>query len=212
MKTAPAAWTLYLPWAAAFAFLGLALASLYPGVAGDVSFIVALFAIALTPFVVISLIAFAALTIRKELPQATEAEVAEDLDVVAPPSLWWRRRAIPVLLLIFAVVLLATGTPRRLAFRLSRSAFEREVAGAPASFGPRPLDRRLGAYWVDRYAADPRGGVFFRTYKGMDGLGPDAMSHGFAYRPNGEGSPFGRARYSLSHLHGDWYVFAASDD
>ena len=75
-----------------------------------------------------------------------------------------------------------------------------------------PLDRRLGVYRVDQYAADPRGGVYFRTHAGADGLGPDAMSYGFAFRPNREGSPFGNAGYRLFRMTGDWYGFSASND
>jgi hypothetical protein len=84
---------------------------------------------------------------------------------------------------------------------------------APISrYGGKPLGHRLGFYSVDRYAADPRGGAYFRTHAGPDGIGPDTMSYGFAHRPNPEGSPFGRAGYHLSHVVGDWYVFSASND
>jgi hypothetical protein len=72
--------------------------------------------------------------------------------------------------------------------------------------------RRIGIYWVDKYVADPRGGVYFRTGTGVDGFGPDVMSYGFAYRPNADGSPFGGARYGRWRLFGDWYWFRASDD
>jgi len=70
----------------------------------------------------------------------------------------------------------------------------------------------LGVYDVDRYAADPRGGVYFRTHFGVDGIQPDITSSGFAYRPNPEGTPFGSAGYHYSQIDGDWYVFSASTD
>ncbi|WP_145366925.1 hypothetical protein [Maioricimonas rarisocia] len=73
-------------------------------------------------------------------------------------------------------------------------------------------DVRLGPYRVDRYGGDARGGVFFRTADGPDGLGPDRMSYGFAFRPNGEGSPFGNAAYRQQQLTDEWYTFAASND
>jgi hypothetical protein len=38
------------------------------------------------------------------------------------------------------------------------------------------------------------------------------MSYGFAFRPNGRGTPFGNAHYRQCRLFGDWYVFAASND
>jgi hypothetical protein len=103
--------------------------------------------------------------------------------------------------------------PRRVAFILSRPVFQRHIATAsPNWHEDEPLRRRLGAYYVDISATDPRGGVYFRTHAGPDGIGPDTMSYGFAYRPNREGSPFGRAGYHLSHMVGDWYLFWASND
>jgi hypothetical protein len=74
------------------------------------------------------------------------------------------------------------------------------------------LERQIGPYWVDRYGTDRRGGVYFRTHTGPDGIGPDQMSYGFAFQPNDQGTPFGNAGYQFRHLFGDWYVFAASDD
>jgi hypothetical protein len=115
------------------------------------------------------------------------------------------------LLLSFALIL--TGIPRRAAFLLSRPAFQGLVATAPASeYEGEALGRLLGVYYVDRYAADPRGGVYFRTHSGPDGIGPDTMSYGFAFRPNAKGLPFGNAGYRLSRMIGDWYCFSASDD
>jgi hypothetical protein len=73
-------------------------------------------------------------------------------------------------------------------------------------------DLQAGPYRVDAYAGDERGGVFFRTRAGPDGIGPDTTSYGFAFRPNTEGTPFGNAHYQRRHLFGDWYAFAASDD
>jgi len=75
-----------------------------------------------------------------------------------------------------------------------------------------PLDRWLGIYHVDEWASDQRGGVYFRTGTGPDGIGPDTMSYGFVYRPNREGSPFGASHYMVRRLGGDWYWFRASND
>jgi hypothetical protein len=112
-----------------------------------------------------------------------------------------------------SLILIWFGIPRPVAFLLSRPAFERLVATAPASrYGGEPLGHRLGVYYVDRYAADPHGGVYFRTHAGPDGIGPDTMRYGFAYRPNREGTPFGKAGYGLSRMAGDWYCFSASND
>ena len=103
--------------------------------------------------------------------------------------------------------------PQRVAFVFCHSELRRLADSAPTTeFGDEELGRRVGPYWVDRYEADLRGGVFFRTHVGPDGIGPDRMSYGFAYRPNGQGTPFGNARYRSHHLFGDWYGFAVSDD
>ena len=112
-----------------------------------------------------------------------------------------------------SLILIWFGIPRPVAFLLSRPAFERLVVTAPVSrYEGEPLGQRLGVFHVDRYAADPRGGVYFRTHAGRDGIGPDTMSYGFAYRPNREGTPFGKAGYGLSRMAGDWYCFSASND
>ena len=47
---------------------------------------------------------------------------------------------------------------------------------------------------------------------GVDGISPDRMSYGFAYKPNAEGTPFGASRYRVFRLGDDWYWFRVSDD
>lgn len=98
------------------------------------------------------------------------------------------------------------------AFFVSRPAFERRLADAPESDFGEPLDEWLGLHRVNEWARDPRGGVYFQTLWHLEGIGPDAMSYGFAWRPNPEGSPFGAARYRRLQVLGNWYLFAASDD
>lgn len=124
------------------------------------------------------------------------------------------REAVTILVVVvLTLALLVFYVPRRVAFLLSRSSFEKMVQSAPESgYGGTKINARLGLYRVDEYAADPRGGVFFRVYSGRDGIGPDTMSYGFAHRPNRQGTPFGAAHYALSHVIGDWYWFRASDD
>lgn len=70
----------------------------------------------------------------------------------------------------------------------------------------------IGPYTVDNYCKDSRGGVYFRTATGQDGIGPDRNSYGFAFRPNSKGSPYGNAYYSIQQIYGDWFVFSASND
>jgi hypothetical protein len=128
---------------------------------------------------------------------------------------WWMSASIGAAVVAASLILIATQVPMRIAFVVSRSAFEAtRVENTPWSSGEIgfsvPLDRRLGVLRVDRYGEDPRGGVYFRTGTSMDAI--DTMSHGFVHKPNGEGTPFGRSRYRVRHLVDDWYVFSASDD
>jgi hypothetical protein len=104
------------------------------------------------------------------------------------------------------------GAPRRLAFLHARSAFQASVASAPpAHAGGERFDRRLGIYYVDRFAVDLRGGTYFRTRSSPDGFYRHRMAYGFCLRPNPEGSPFGDGKYALARVVGDWYVFQASE-
>ncbi len=111
------------------------------------------------------------------------------------------------------LALLVFYVPRRVAFAAVRGEFEGCLASAaPSTYGGARLDRRLGIYRVDEYAADPRGGVYFRTGSGGYGLGPDTMSYGFVYRPNPRGTPFGAAHYVVRPVGGGWYWFRVSND
>jgi len=98
--------------------------------------------------------------------------------------------------------------PLRISFYLCKSSFEPFVVSAPAQVIP----KRLGIWNIDRHETDPRGGVYFRIGTEMEGLSADQVSHGFVYKPNSQGSPFGNARYYYSNLTGDWFYFRASDD
>jgi hypothetical protein len=125
----------------------------------------------------------------------------------------WKHVAVIFALLFGTYVLLKFYVPRRIAFAASRAAFEQMVPQeTPTEYQGTSLNQRLGIYKVDEYAADPRGGVYFRVHSGGDGIGPDRMSYGFAYKPNQKGTPFGAARYRLFRLGNDWYWFRASDD
>jgi hypothetical protein len=131
--------------------------------------------------------------------------------VAVPKRRWWGVRSFAVA--VVAIVLVAWQVPLRLAFVVCESEFRRLAEAGPSEdWRDQELGRQIGLYSVDRYAADRRGGVYFRTHAGTDGIGPDTLSYGFALRPNGEGTPFGNAKYHLNPLFGDWYVFAASND
>jgi hypothetical protein len=189
--------------------------SVYPGVLVDVLFASVFFSPLWFPALVIG--GMIILIVRSR--RARAKPVSPDLDLIADEigvgkAPLHPRRGIILAPTIISLSLVFTwfGIPRRVAFHLSRPAFERHLVTAPDRYEGESLGRRLGVYYVDRYAADPRGGVFFRTHAGPDGIGPDTMSYGFVLRPNREGTPFGKAGFELSHVFGDWYCFSASND
>ena len=186
------------------AFIGLACVvalttSVYPGVLNDV-LSVGIF----LSFVVVPVLGIVGLT---GLIVVARRGRLRDLRIL------WARGAITFVFLFVTCVLLTFYVPRRIAFAVSRSDFEQMVPKATLSeYLGTPLNLRLGVYMVDEYAADPRGGTYFRVYRGGDGIGPDVMSYGFAYKPNQQGTPFGAARYRLFRLGDDWHWFRVSDD
>jgi hypothetical protein len=114
---------------------------------------------------------------------------------------------------VLTTALLAfTHVPQRIALWSVRDDFESLLPAAPPGYGGAPLGRWVGCFYVDHYGADDAGGVWFRTAFHANGIGPDMMSYGFAYRPQEESCPFGGASpCGLVWLFGDWYYFAVSD-
>ena len=131
--------------------------------------------------------------------------------LVAPGNrCWWG--AASAMFMFGTIGLLRFHVPQRITFAFCYSDLRELVDKAPTVETGQEIGRQVGPYWVDRYAAHPRGGVYFRTATGPDGIGPDTTSYGFAFRPNDIGTPFGWAHYQVVHLFSDWYVFSASDD
>jgi hypothetical protein len=137
----------------------------------------------------------------------------------AVPKPMGRGAAIPLKQILIAPLIVCTTygmlryyIPRRVAFRAHMSQFEKHIPAATATTRPILFNRWLGIYRVDEIRHDTRGGVYFRTGTGGDGIGPDRMSYGFVHRPNTEGTPFGRKLYLYRRVAGDWYWFQASDD
>jgi hypothetical protein len=128
----------------------------------------------------------------------------------APSPLGARAVLVAPVVVCLTYVSLRYYIPRRIAFAACKGQFEKHVAVAPAGRSAGPT--WMGIYRVNEYEVDPRGGVYFRTGTTGDGLGPDTLSYGFVNQPNGQGTPFGAARYSVYHLFGDWYWFRALDD
>jgi hypothetical protein len=180
--------------------------SVYPGALDDLLFAAILLLFLAMPIVVIAMLIVVIVALVTLIVFARRGTMK---GVTIP----WRRVAIIATVLFGTYVLLKFYVPRRIAFAVSRAAFQQLVLQAPKSDRQRtPLNRRLGVYRVDEYATDPRGGVYFRVYSGGDGIGPDRMSYGFTYRPNSKGTPFGAAHYRVFGLGNDWYWFRASDD
>ena len=172
--------------------------SVYPGILRDVLFVLVLASILWLPLAAIAAVAWLVLMIRSKV---------RFID-------WpWLRYGLAAAILLSTFVLVLFYVPRRLAFAYSISDFQALVEQAPVhESGGEPLNQRVGVFMVQDYAADPRGGVYFRVYQGGDGIGPDIMSYGFVHQPNREGTPYGAARYGLYHLGSGWYWFRASDD
>ena len=172
--------------------------SIWPGMLVDLLFLAAILSVLWVPVVLICIVLAAIVAYRRREAKAVR------------PFPWRRTVAIPIIAVV-TLALLVFYVPRRAAFLLSRPAFDQTVPTAAVSeFGGASLNRRLGVYMVDEYAADPRGGVYFRVYERPDG--PDVISRGFVFRPNKAGTPFGAAGYKTRHIVDDWYWFKASDD
>ena len=172
--------------------------SLYPGLIGSVVFSL-LGVISILPLLAI-LFMFVGFTAVRELMQRRSLRSAFGLQAAA------------ISVLAFGLVVLRV--PMRLAFAVSRSAFEYFLRSNPT---PAETDRMsaqvsrwFGIYHVDRWGHDTRGGHYFRTSTGSDMI--DTMSYGFAFQPNPQGSPFGAAGYWRYRIVGDWHTFAVSDD
>lgn len=173
--------------------------SIYPGVLDDLLFIGVLLSCLVVP--VVGLVALVGVIVLARKGKLRGLRIL------------WMRAAVVFMLLFGTCVLLKFYVPRRIAFAASRAAFEQMVSQAtPGDYQGKSLNRRLGIYNVDEYAPDPRGGMYFRVYTGHDGIGPDVMSYGFAYKPNQQGTPFGAAHYWVFRLGNDWYWFRASND
>jgi hypothetical protein len=112
------------------------------------------------------------------------------------------------------IFLLREDVPKRIVFSIYRQDFEKMLVNVPNEYRGKEINQQIGPYFVDRYGSriECGEGVYFRTYDHGDGIGPDTMSHGFVYKPNQKGTPFGRSKYHYGHIEGDWYWFCVSDD
>ena len=174
--------------------------SVWPGLLEEYFFKALLFSVIWVPLILIAFVIFAVRLYRQR---------HRDRLIPTPK---WATLTIPIILL-FTITSLALNIPCRIGFMISRSAFEelqKTISSPPTE--PVALNRQAGLYLVDSYATDTRGGLFFRTHWGPDGIGPDTMSYGFAYQPNNTGSPFGNKAYATRKITGHWHWFRTSDD
>ncbi len=172
--------------------------SVYPGVLRDLLFMLLLTSVIWLPVCAIAGVVWLVMMLRSRVR------------FIQWP---WIRYGLAGVILMSTFVLLRYYVPRRLAFMASLPKFEALVAQAPVhEYGGTPLNQRLGVFMVEDYAADVRGGVYFRVYQGNDGIGPDIMTYGFTHRPNRSGTPYGASGYKLYRLGSGWYWFHASDD
>jgi len=173
--------------------------SIYPGVLNNLIFPIMLLSFLLIP--VAAIVAIVVWVIYRQKGIFKSIQVP------------WRQIAIVFSILFCSYGLIKFYIPRRIAFSVSRASFENYLSQtASTEVSHSSLNHRLGVYFVDEYASDPRGGAYFRVYSCGDGIGPDQMSYGFVRSPNRQGTPFGAASYRLYRLGHDWYWFCASDD
>jgi hypothetical protein len=203
-----------LSFAGGIAVLGL---SMYPGLLGDVLF-ASFFILVFFLSVCLPVLAIAGVVYLVRRHSGSGKKKVESLtkplaDAIGFDRPLGRNRSLAKFApsMIAIVVFLYFQVPLRVAFLFSRPAFDRAVTYS-REWWDKKASARLGIYTVDSCCIDPRGGVYFRTFQGVDGISPDTMSHGFVFKPNPTGTPFGRAGYQYSHLIGDWYSFAASND
>jgi len=170
--------------------------SIYPGLLREYVFPAVMVGVVVIPFLLIGLIALSFNLYRKQ-----------KLSIKHLP---WKHCVAAAFVVVMTGMAIRLQIPRRMAFSSCRNSFERLTDHDVQS--DRNFDRSIGPYHIDQCLLDDRGGIYFRTYTGADGIGPDTMSYGFCYNPNPIGSPFGGASYRTASLGNGWYCFRASDD
>ncbi|MCC5636564.1 hypothetical protein LC593_11955 [Nostoc sp. CHAB 5844] len=183
--------------------------SIYPGVLSEIIFVsFVLFFIGLPIVAAIGIFLLIALIVLAQRGKLDQLQLNRKFKNF---RISWRRVAMMVAIVVLSGILLKFQIPRRLAFRVSKPAFEQMLVQAPvSSVGDMKLNRQLGLYYVDEYAADPRGGVYFRVYSSRWIF--QITSYGFVYKPNSKGSPFGSTNYQTFRIFGNWYWFEDSTD
>jgi hypothetical protein len=112
------------------------------------------------------------------------------------------------IILALTTILLQTNTPQKVAFAVSRPAFEAKLS---TQCNGVMVPQLLGLYQVEECNWDRKGGAYFKT--GSHGFMFDECAYGFAYQPNTKGSDrLGWDTYDYAPVSGDWSWFKACND
>jgi hypothetical protein len=182
--------------------------SCFPGAMGDFTWTVMLLVFGFAPFVLAGTII--GLLIWQWRSRKVGVVHPEDLPRQRTRQYPQRLTIATGIILVLTIVLLQTNTPQKLAFELSRPAFER-IAKDKAQCNGAMISQALGVYRVEECDRDSKGGVYFKT--GAHGFMFDECAYGFAYKPNAKGSDrFGWDTYAHTQVSGDWSWFKACND
>ncbi|HEY9647486.1 MAG TPA: hypothetical protein V6C88_14000 [Chroococcidiopsis sp.] len=212
-----------LLWLIQLICLGLLWASCFPGVLGEIGFIVLLLLFGVFSTLGGLLLILIALGIGLLIwrNRQQQAHSASDRTQLPRRRRYPKRLAIATALtLLVTAVLLWLNLPQVLAFSLSRPAFDKFVANTEQitrlcadPYSEPQVSQQLGLYLVLTCDRDPQGAVYLKTYE--DGFFT-TENYGFAYRPNPQGSQrFGTVKhdgYKQGPVSGDWYWFMGVRD
>ena len=172
----------------------------WPGFLNHLNFLILLASIFIVPIMVICGLSIIVLAIAR-IDKDNKKEILSSLKYLA----------IGTGVLALTIMLLFFHIPIRSTFFITKGSFSRIVNFEDFS-AESSGNQWVGIWFVDECKVDNNGGLYFRIGEDMDGIGPDTMSFGFAYKPNLKTSPFGGAGYELSKVSEDWYYFSVSDD
>lgn len=118
------------------------------------------------------------------------------------------RLGLGMVIFTFSVMLASSAIPLKATFRIYQNSFENLIPNADQP-GWLPVDyepEKVGIWSVRSYIRDERGGVYFAI--GSSGAGFEGTTHGFAYQPNDEGTPYsGFPAHRMDPITDDWYYF-----
>jgi hypothetical protein len=115
-------------------------------------------------------------------------------------------------MMICTLLLIGLNLPQKIAFSLSRPAFDAFIADSvkvDQTCG-RSMKQQFGFYQVEECDRDPKGGIYLKTGQ-YDFL--NSIAYGFVHRPNPKGSTyFGKDIYEYHAVINEWNWFKAGND